>query len=122
MNYKGYETNGIYIPKQYNNANYKYILDGENINIITNNNCYTNYNNTYCDTYKYNMRTNIITQPYSSNNNVSNNIIKYEYITSDINNNTYIKDRYMDYISISLLMIVVGILLATFLTKERSSY
>ena len=122
MNYKDYEINGIYIPEQYNNQSYKYILDGENINIITNKNCYTNYNTTYCDTYKYNMRTNVITEPYPSNSNQTNNIIKYEYITSDINNNTYIKDRYMNYIGVSLLMILIGIMFATFLTRERSSY
>lgn len=121
-NIEKYESGKIYIPEKYINENYKYIIDNEDIIIITNNNCNQNYNTTYCDAIRYNQRENILTEPYQININQNNNIISIEHITSDMINNTYIKDRYMETSSTYLLVLVVGILFATFLTKERTSY
>lgn len=117
-----YENNKIYVPEELINDEYKYIIDEEDIIIITNEECTQNYNTTYCKAYRYNQRENIITEPYQINTNQNTNIIKIENITGNLIDNTYIKNRYIEINSMYLLILVVGILLATFLTKERSSY
>lgn len=121
-NIEKYESGKIYIPEEYINENYKYIIDDEDIIIITNENCTQNYNTTYCNAIRYNQRENIVTEPYQININQNNSVISYDHITSDMANNTYIKSRYMELNSMYLMMFVVGILIATFLTKERTSY
>ena len=45
IEYENY--NKIYIPNEYINQNYKYTIAGDEITIITNENCYKNYNNQY---------------------------------------------------------------------------
>lgn len=46
LNYK------LYLPSQYINSNYQYFLDNNYILVRTNNNCYTQYNTTYCDCFR----------------------------------------------------------------------
>ena len=103
------QDNKIYVPTTYNNQNYKYTISGDEITIITNNNCYTNYNTTYCDCYKYNEKYNIITENYSCNSNPSNYIIDNDYISSDINDSYRITRDYSNYyvIMIGIIMIVL---------------
>ena len=50
--------NKIYIPDSYINNNWNYTYSGNDIVIITNQNCYQNYNTTYCDCYTYNIENN----------------------------------------------------------------
>lgn len=38
-----------YLPSQYINSSYHYTISNDSIRIYTNNNCYTQYNSTYCD-------------------------------------------------------------------------
>ena len=40
-----------YLPSQYINQNYKYTLSNDIITVRTNNNCFQQYNTTYCDCY-----------------------------------------------------------------------
>lgn len=121
-NIENYEKGKIYIPKKYNNKEYKYILDNNNIIIITNENCETQYNNIYCETYIYNEKNNIIVETNKRSISNINNVIKYEDITSEMINNSYIKERYVNINAMYLLVILVAITLATFLLKERSRY
>lgn len=121
-NIESYKEQYIYIPEELYNENYNYYFDNEYIRIETNKNCYTQYNSTYCDCYLYNTKENITSEPYACNNNIDNTRIANEKITYDIENNVYIIQDYLLRNGIGLLMIILGIIFALFLTKERSSY
>ena len=112
----------IYIPQNYNNSNYTYILNDDFITIKTNLSCRTQYSSTYCTCYQYNYTNNIITSPYECSINNSTQIIPYSSITSDINYSSHIKSQYYSDTLIFLIMLILGLLFALFLTKERSSY
>lgn len=117
-----YKNQYIYVPEELYNENYNYYFDGENIRIETNKNCYAQYNSTYCDCYIYNQKENISSEKYACNNNIDNTKIANEKITENIENNVYIIQDYLIRNGIGLLMIILGIVFALFLTKERSSY
>lgn len=104
------EYNKIYIPEQYNNENFKYTISSDEITIITNQNCRTQYSSTYCDCYRYNERYNILTEPYECNANPSNYIIDHQYITSDINYSNRIIDYYFKNYGIVFLIIITSLL------------
>lgn len=111
--------NKIYIPTQYKNQNYTYKINGEYITIITNQNCYTNYNTTYCDCYMYNYENNLISNSYSCSTNNNNPTIGYSYISDNINDSKYIREKYMQDKSIILIMLGIGIIFAILLMKGR---
>lgn len=113
------EMNKIYIPSDKVNSNYSYRFNGDYIDIITNVGCYTNYNTTYCDCYRYNYKTNVMSQMYNCSTNNNNPIINYNYITSDINYSDAIREKYIQDKGIMILVILIGILFAIFLTRER---
>lgn len=104
------EYNKIYIPQEYNNENYKYTISNDEITIITNNNCRTQYSTTYCTCYRYNERYNIVTEGYECNANPSNYIINYDYITSDINYSNRIVDYYFKNYGITFLIIITALI------------
>lgn len=113
------EDNKIYIPEKMNKTNYKYIIDsGDIITIITNENCYTNYNTEYCDCYKYNIRHNIISQGNACNRNQTNGIISQEYITSDINNSERITRDYINEYTISFLILISALIFVSIFKKN----
>lgn len=114
--------NKIYIPNNYNNQNYSYRINGDNILIITNNNCYTNYNTTYCDCNTYNYKNNVVSETYACNTNNNNPTIAYTSITSDINYSEHIRNIFIQDKGILLIIIIVGLLFAKLLLTERSSY
>lgn len=111
--------NKIYIPNNLINQNYSYRINGDFIDIITNQSCYTNYNTTYCNCYRYNYKNNITTDVYSCSTNNNNPVINYQLITNDINYSEVLRERFIQDKGIVLLMIILGILFAIFLTKER---
>lgn len=118
-----YKNQKIYIPQELNNYNYRYFLNNNNIQILTNNNCYTNYNTTYCDCYLYSQELNISTNSYSCSINYNaTNSIDYSKITSDLENNLNITNQYINLNIMQLIMIILGILFALFITKERKFY
>lgn len=72
-----------YLPEEFINQNYRYSITDDYITIRTNNNCYTNYNNTYCDCYNiYPKMDYMKTDAYSCNYNSSTNI-SYTNYSSD---------------------------------------
>lgn len=117
--YKSYDK--IYIPTQYINNNWSYRLNGDFITIITNNNCQTQYTSTYCNCYYYNYKNNIISDVYSCNINNNNPSIPFVSITDDVNFSISIREKFIQDKSLFILMFVIGILFAIFLTKERKS-
>lgn len=57
-----------YLPSDYINNSYRYVLSDDHIRIITNENCYTQYNNTYCNCFDIYPRYDYITSGTSSCN------------------------------------------------------
>lgn len=118
VNYEN--LNKIYIPNNYNNQNYKYNFSGDYIIIRTNQNCRTNYNTQYCDCYAYNYENNVISEAYECTyNTTSNQTINNTYISSDINDSMYIRDRFIQDKMLYIGIFILGIILAIFITKER---
>lgn len=113
------EYNKIYMPSEYINNNYKYTISGDEITIITNNNCYNNYNNEYCNCMKYNERYNIITEVYQCNRNPNNYILNSSQMTDDINYSTRITNEYKNNYII-LYGIVIIALLFIIMTRKNS--
>ena len=108
----------IYIPEQYINQNYKYTLSNDEITIITNQNCYTNYNSTYCDCYRYNEKYNVITESYSCNNSPSNYVLNYNTISSDINDSYRITRDYVNQYTILILMMILAMIFVGIFKKN----
>lgn len=71
-----------YLPSQFINNNYLYNINNDYIIIRTNNNCYQQYNTTYCDCYNvYPNLDYMYTTAYSCNYNQSNANIPYSQFT-----------------------------------------
>ena len=111
------KNNKIYIPKDYFKNSWKYTINNDTITIITNNNCYTQYSNTYCDCRQYNMKYNIITEVYQCNAN-ANNVINHNYITTDINDSIKITNDYVKSYGIYFGMFIIALLLTIMLKKN----
>ena len=112
------EYNKIYIPSEYINENYKYTISGDEITIITNNNCYNNYNNQYCDCMKYNERYNIITEVYQCNRNPSNYILSSNQLTDDINYSYRITNEYKNNYIILYGIVIIALLFIITMKKN----
>lgn len=111
--------NKIYVPEDYVETNNRYTINNETLTIITDKNCTSNYNTTYCDCRDYNIKYNIITETYQCNRNTTNKLVNSQYITSDINESVKITNEYVKEYSIYLLMII-GIILIVNLFKRNS--
>lgn len=113
--------NKIYVPEDYINQNWMYTYSGNDIVIITNQNCYTNYNTQYCNCYTYNIENNLISNAYSCSTNTNNTrIINNNYISDDIKYSNRILNIYLKDKIIWVAATGVGILLAILLTKRRT--
>ncbi len=112
--------NKLYIPDDYLNSSYNYYFNGDYINIITPNDCTTNYNSTYCTCYMYNRDHNVVSESYSCNTNTSLPKISFDSLSNDINYSNNIKEMYFSNTIIYLLMFVVALLFTKLLTRERS--
>ena len=112
----------IYIPENVKNNQFTYKINGDFITIITNQNCTTSYNTTYCNCYYYNYKNNLLSEVYTCNTNNNNPTISYTSITSDVNDSLYIRERFIQDKGVIIGIIILGILFAVFLTKERTSY
>lgn len=113
------EMNKIYIPSNKVNSNYIYRFNGNFIDIITNENCYNQYNTTYCDCYRYEYKNNVMSSVFTCSTNSSNPVIAYTYITSDINYSQAIREKYIQDKIIYFGIFIIAIIFAIFLTKER---
>lgn len=113
--------NKIYIPTELLDQDYQYTINNNEITIYTNENCYTNYNTTYCDCYRYNEQYNIQTKNYSCNvGNIGNYVINYQNLSDDINDSYRITRDYMnDYIIMFLIVILGTIIVSMFKNNSR---
>lgn len=116
------DMNKIYIPVDKVNSNFSYRFNGDYIMIITNQNCYTNYTTQYCDCYQYNYKNNVMSDTLTCNTSSNNAVIPFSSISSDINYSQYIRNNFIQDKGTIIFMVILGLLFAIFLTKERSSY
>lgn len=114
--YKQY--NKIYIPTEYINENYKYTINGDEITIITNENCELNYNSQYCDCMKYNERYNIITNRYSCNRNPNNYILSSNQFTDDVNYSYRITNEFKNNYIILYGIVIIALLFIITMKKN----
>ena len=114
--YKNY--NKIYIPTEYINENYRYTISNDEITIITNENCYTNYNNQYCDCMKYNEKYNIITEVYQCNRNPSNYILNSNQLTDDVNYSYRITNDFKNNYIILYGIVIIALLFIITMKKN----
>lgn len=110
--------NKIYIPTTYLNQNYRYTINNNEITIITNQNCYTNYNSTYCDCYRYNEQYNIITESYSCNQNPGNYELTYSSLTDDINYSYRITRDFVNEYTIMFLTVILAMIVVSIFKKN----
>lgn len=113
------EYNKIYVPTEYINENYKYTITGDEVTIITNENCEMNYNSQYCDCMRYNERYNIVTNRYQCNRNPNNYIISSNQLTDDINYSERITNIYKSEYIILYGIVIIALLLII-MTKKNS--
>lgn len=114
--YKQY--NKIYIPTEYINENYKYTISNDEITIITNENCYTNYNNQYCDCIKYNEKYNIKTEVFQCNRNPSNYILNSNQLTDDVNYSYRITNDFKNNYIILYGIVIIALLFIITMKKN----
>lgn len=113
------QINKQYLPNGYINNNWYYRYNGDYVIITTDQQCYTQYNTTYCNCIEYNWKTNVMENMYQCNRTNASNQIPYANLTNDINyseriTNYYIKDK------IGMIAIfIIAIIFAILLTKER---
>lgn len=73
-----------YLPSDLINQNYKYRINNNYYVVITNDNCYTNYNTTYCDCVNvFPQLDYIISETYSCSTTQSTNYVSYNKFTDD---------------------------------------
>lgn len=113
--------NKIYIPTELLDEDYQYTINNNEITIYTNENCYTSYNTTYCDCYRYNEQYNIKTYNYSCNvGNIGNYRLSYQSLSDNINDSLRITRDYMnDYIILFLTMILGIMIVSMFKSNSR---
>lgn len=94
-----------YLPSDYINSNYSYVISSDYYQVRTNNNCYQNYTTTYCDCYNiYFNNDYIVSGAYSCNVNSNvNGILSSSYFTD----NFYYR---LDFDKICVIFMVIVIL------------
>lgn len=96
-----------YLPQRFINSGYHYTINNYYYTIRTNENCYTQYNTTYCDCYDiYFNNDYLTTQAYTCNYNQNVNI-SYANFTSDYWYKNNIKDSLLIFIILAIVIIIV---------------
>lgn len=97
----------MYLPSEYINSNYQYNLDNNYIGVRTNNNCYTQYNTTYCDCFRVYPNYNYIksdTYSCSYNNNYMTSSTSF---SSDIFSLPNLSNYFITYFIIIFILIYI---------------
>ena len=115
------DINKQYIPQEYINSNYYYRYNGDYVIITTDLQCYQQYNTTYCNCIEYNWKTNVMENMYQCARQQSNHDIQFNLITSDINYSERITNYYIKEKITQIGIIIIAIILAILLLKERKS-
>lgn len=111
--------NKQYIPQGYINNNWIYQYNGDYVHIITDQQCYTNYNVQYCNCINYNWKTNVMEILYQCRRSEQYSSLDTQSLTSDINYSETITNYYVKDKSMQIGIIIIGIIFAILLLKER---
>lgn len=115
------DINKQYIPQDYINSNWYYRYNGDYIIITTDQQCYQNYNTTYCNCIEYNWKTNVMENMYQCARQTSNHDIQFSNITNDINYSERITTYYIKDKITQFGIIILGVLIAMLLLRERKA-
>ena len=98
-------ANKIYIPREVMNNQWSYWFNNHDIIVYTNNNCYYNYNNQYCDCYRIQTDNHYLySNTYSCSNNNVNYTISYNNLTDDF----YYRNDIADICLVIFIILLVG--------------
>lgn len=111
--------NKIYIPDEMLDSNFSYYYDDNYITIITDNNCYTQYNSTFCDCNRFILSNNVVTDSYSCNINQNLPKLNYNSLSDNINDSLTLNHLYLSNTIVYLLMFILALFFASFLIKDR---
>ena len=96
-----------YLPSNLINQNYKYSINNYYYTVRTNNNCYTNYNTTYCDCYDvYFNNDYLTTNAYSCNYNTTTNV-DYSNFSSEFWYKNNIQDSFFIFLILAIFIIYI---------------
>lgn len=113
------EINKQYIPDGYINNNWYYRYSGDYVIITTDQQCYQQYNTTYCNCIEYNWKTNVMENIYQCNRTNSYNQIPITSLTTDINYSEHITNYYIKDKIGQIAIFIIAILFVIMLLKER---
>ena len=98
----------MYLPSDYIDSNYLYDLNSNYITIRTDNNCYTQYNTTYCDCFRVYPQYNYITSNlYSCSFSNSQYYSSYTEFSSDVFNMPNISNVFITYFIIIFILVYI---------------
>lgn len=107
----------IYMPSSFINNNYIYFYNNNTITINTRQNCYQQYNTTYCDCFNVLIDNNYIpTNTYACSTTYNNNIIGVDKLTNDI---FYYKNIHTIFITYFIIIFIVTFMLQKLLFVFR---
>lgn len=98
------DYNLTYLPTELINSKYKYTLSDGVIRVITNNNCYQNYNSTYCDCYDVFLNNDYMVSNVINCNNAPTNYVTSVRFTDDY----YYRKDISDILLTFLIIIIIG--------------
>lgn len=109
-----------YLPSQYINSNYKYTLSNGVIRVITDDNCYQNYNSTYCDCFDIYLNNDyLVSNSVACNNNPTSYITSVNF-TDEVYYRIDIADILITFTIISMFCFGIPLLLfSRFFKKGR---
>lgn len=98
----------LYMPSEYINSNYIYFYNNNDIIVNTRQNCYNQYNTTYCDCFHVFINNNYVTSnTYQCSTTSNNSIISYDRFSSDIFNLPNFSNIFIIYISIVVICVYI---------------
>ena len=97
-------NNMIYLPSDFINNNYQYFFNSHDVVVYTNNNCYQNYNTTYCDCYRIQTDNHYLhSDSYSCSYNTN-----YPINKNNLTDDFYYRNDIMDICVVVLIILLVG--------------
>lgn len=104
-----------YLPSNYINNTYNYVIQDEYIIVNKNTNCYSQYNSTYCDCFRIYPSFNYLSSNTYSCSVSNNYTVSYNSFSSDIFNSPFFVDYFLIYfIIIFICTYILKLLLNVF--------
>lgn len=112
------ESSPVFIPGELIDNSYKYTISDGVIRVITDNNCYQNYNSTYCDCYDVYINNDyMISNTIQCNANPTNYVTSVRF-TSDIYYRKDLSDILLSFLIILIISFGIPLALITHFFKK----